>query len=68
VTYFASFPNENKPKWFTDRLVSLPWYYDKPWTWVWNDTYDNRVRIRSGKIELEFTDEAAYTWFILKEL
>jgi hypothetical protein len=67
---------EDRPKWFRDKYRDLlvenimfgNGFRDKPWTWYWNDKYEHKVRLRQGRIHIDFENEEMYTWFILKEL
>ena len=77
MTFLVALPldNDSRPDWFTEKFRALSddiifdrMHDGKPWTWHWNAKYENKVRIRDGKILLEFENEQEYTWFILKEL
>lgn len=69
---------EDRPDWFKEKFRHVRQamleetdpviYRTKPWTWYWNETYEHPVRIRQGKVHIEFESEEVYTWFILKEL
>lgn len=77
MTFLITIPlvEEERPEWFRKKLQvviieSFSGYvgFDRqPWTWYWNTNYEHKVRIREGKIHIEFESEEAYTWFILKE-
>lgn len=78
MTYLVVLPekSEDRPQWFKDKYLAIMSdgilfidnFRDKPWTWYWNEKYEHKVRIRQGRINIEFESEEMYTWFILKEL
>ena len=68
MSYRVKFPTENKPEWFLERLadVKAENVNDKPWLWAWNKTYDQKVSVREGYINLEFENEQDYIYFLLR--
>lgn len=62
---------EQQPEWFRSRLrkvIAEDRPLDRTWVWNWNDTYERKISIRNGCVNLVFNDESDYMWFILSEL
>lgn len=73
--YLYKIPAENQPVWFHERVEKVlsddDWRrYGGPrsWIWQWNDTYERKITVKNGEVNLVFNDEADYMWFILSEL
>lgn len=73
--YLYKIPSENHPEWFKERVAKVlsgdswrPFGGDRSWIWKWNDTYERKISIRNGAVNIVFDDEADYMWFILSEL
>lgn len=64
---------DQQPEWFRSRLLKVLDDYrvinrDQSWVWVWNETYDRKICIKEGAIQLVFENEQDYFWFSLGEL
>ena len=62
---------EEQPDWFRNRLkkvIAEDRVLDRTWVWNWNDTYDRKITIREGFVNLVFEDESDFVWFSLSEL
>lgn len=79
MSYLVTLSNvpTEQPEWFREKYRALAIKYDifygrtndgTPWIWRWNDEYEYKVRLRNGRINIDFESEEKYTWFILKEL
>lgn len=78
MTYLVVISGDHaeRPQWFKDKYLAImadgivfnEEFRTKPWTWFWNEKYEHKIRIREGRIHIEFESEEMYTWFKLKEL
>jgi hypothetical protein len=76
--YLYKIPSDKneQPEWFRERLLKAvscaehpqSSWVDRSWVWEWNETYERKISIRAGAMNLVFNDEADYMWFILSEL
>ncbi len=60
---------DEQPEWFRNRCTKFKeeGRFGRNWIWDWNDTYDRKITIRGGSVNLIFEDEADFVWFSLSE-
>jgi hypothetical protein len=75
--YLYKIPSDKneQPEWFRERLAKAASDAGeqalgggRSWVWEWNETYERKISIRDGCVNLMFEDEADYVWFSLGEL
>lgn len=68
--YKISRNRDEQPEWFRNRLqkvIAQDRILDRTWVWNWNDTYERKITIREGHVNLVFEDEKDFVWFSLSE-